>query len=313
LSVEPVKNSVDQLYSPAMLAELLQVSVRVVRRWHRAGLLETYKTVMQVPYFSYAEIARAKQLARWMTQGVTVQSLQHQLELIQRRVGKDTPVESLHIVADGKRLIAKHGDTTFEATGQLQFGFDASDLPEREFATLKFESANRKPGPTTPAAIARKTLEQMVNEAIEAEDAEDLETAIDWYRSALTAFGPNPDICFQLAELLYRQGDVHAARERYFMALELDPALVEAQANLGCVLAECGQLDLAIAAFEGALTQFEDYADVHFHLARALDETGQVAKALEHWKRFVDLAPASPWAEEAMERMSQSSAAWLDF
>lgn len=296
-----------------MLAELLQVSVRLVRRWHRAGLLLTTKTVMQVPYFSYAEIAKAKQLSSWMKQGVTVQSLQHQLDLIRRRVGNDTPFESLHIVADGKRLIAKVGDTEIEATGQLQLGFDCSDEPDHEIATLKFEPASRCLGPSSHATLARKTLEQMVSEAIDAEDADDLPTAVDWYRSALAAFGPNPDICFQLAELLYRQGDVNGARERYFMAIELDPALVEAQANLGCVLAECGQLDLAIAAFEGALTQFEDYADVHFHLARTLDEAGQESRALEHWKRFIELAPASPWAEEAADRIHQDSDAWLDF
>ena len=77
--------------------------------------------------------------------------------------------------------------------------------------------------------------------------------------------------CFQLAELLYRIGDLHAARERYYMAIELDEDYVEARANLGCVLVELGQRDLAIAAFEGALSLHADYADVHYHLARTLD------------------------------------------
>jgi tetratricopeptide (TPR) repeat protein len=107
-----------------------------------------------------------------------------------------------------------------------------------------------------------------------------------------------------LAELLYRQGDSTAARERYYMALEIDSGLVEARANLGCVLVECGQIELAIAAFEGTLQQFEDYADVHFHLARALDDLGQTSKANKHWQRFVELAPASPWAEEAHQRLA---------
>ena len=82
------------------------------------------------------------------------------------------------------------------------------------------------------------------------------------------------EICFQLAELLYRQGDASAAMERYYMAIELDEDYVEARANLGCVLAETGRHDLAIAAFEGALAYHPDYADVHYHLARSLDERG---------------------------------------
>ena len=56
------------------------------------------------------------------------------------------------------------------------------------------------------------------------------------------------------------------------MAVELDEDYVEARANLGCVLAETGQRELAVAAFEGALRYHPDYADVHYHLARTLDE-----------------------------------------
>ena len=92
---------------------------------------------------------------------------------------------------------------------------------------------------------------------------------------SLAAGGPSPEICFQLAELLYRLGDVTAARERYYMAIELDEDYVEARANLGCVLAETGQLELAVAAFQGALRYHSDYPDVHYHLARTLDDLGR--------------------------------------
>jgi tetratricopeptide (TPR) repeat protein len=88
------------------------------------------------------------------------------------------------------------------------------------------------------------------------------------------------------------------------MALELNPDLVEARANLGCVLAELGQLELALAAFAGALSQYNDYADVHYHMARTLDELKQPERAAEHWSRFLELAPSSPWAEEAEERLA---------
>ncbi|MGW8257237.1 MAG: O-linked GlcNAc transferase, partial [Thermoguttaceae bacterium] len=95
-----------------------------------------------------------------------------------------------------------------------------------------------------------------------------------------------------------------AAKERYYMAIELDEDYVEARANLGCVLAETGQTDLAIAAFEGALRFHEDYADVHYHLARTLDDNGQCDCAAIHWERFLALAPESPWALEAQERLA---------
>ena len=124
------------------------------------------------------------------------------------------------------------------------------------------------------------------------------------YRTALAVGGPDAAACFALAELLYRLGDVTAARERYFMTIELDEEYVEARANLGCVLAELGQRELAIAAFEGALAFHDEYPDVHYHLARNLDDLGRADEAEVHWRAFLDLAPESPWAATARQRLS---------
>jgi cytochrome c-type biogenesis protein CcmH/NrfG len=58
-----------------------------------------------------------------------------------------------------------------------------------------------------------------------------------------------------------------------------------------------------VAAFEGALRYHPDYADVHYHLARTLDETDHPEQAVEHWQAFLQLAPDSPWADEARSRL----------
>jgi tetratricopeptide (TPR) repeat protein len=90
------------------------------------------------------------------------------------------------------------------------------------------------------------------------------------------------------------------------MAVELDEDYVEARANLGCVLAETGQRELAVAAFEGALAFHPEYEDVHYHLARTLDELGRRSEAESHWQAFLAQASDSPWAEEARERLNVS-------
>jgi tetratricopeptide (TPR) repeat protein len=99
--------------------------------------------------------------------------------------------------------------------------------------------------------------------------------------------------------------DLPAARERYYMAVELDEDYVEARANLGCVLSELGEQELAISAFEGALAFHDDYPDVHYHLARTLDEADRAAEAVSHWEAFLRLAPSSPWADEARLRLGR--------
>jgi tetratricopeptide (TPR) repeat protein len=151
------------------------------------------------------------------------------------------------------------------------------------------------------------TPEEMVRIAAAYEDNGQLEAAAEMYRAALTAGGPRAELCFQLAELLYRLGDISAARERYYVAIELDEDFVEARANLGCVLAETGELELAVAAFQGTLTYHRDYPDVHYHLARALDALGRPDEAEEHWRTFLVLAPDSPWADEASARLEAST------
>lgn len=315
-----------QLYTPAMLAEILGLSVRVIRRWVRAGLLQASREVHQLPYFDFSQLATARQLARWMQQGATVQSIQQQLQLLRRRAEQrlvdhdlrpeELTIENLPITADGKRLVLRSGDYFLEASGQLRFGFEstiaeeqiegAAVVPFHRHKELLFPSATAFESQTHPSATSSQlSLQQMLDAALAAEDSDDLPSAIDWCRAAMAAYGVNAEVCFQTAELLYRSGDLHGARERYFVALEVDPTLVEARANLGCVLAECGELELAVAAFEGTLEQYADYADVHFHLARTLEDLGQTAGAIEHWRQFLLLAPASPWAEEATDRLAQ--------
>jgi len=303
-------SSVRQLYTPAMLAELLDVPVRTVRRWCRVGLIQPVKEVLNLPYFDYTELTSARQLAKWGKEGATVQSIQRQLAALADLAPTcGRPLQQLAITAEGKQLLLRHGSTLVESTGQFRFSFEDANDELDESPTISFEKIVTRGATKALASSSPATLEEMIEQAMLAEDQEDLDAAIDWYRSALAGVGPNADVNFQLAELLYRQGDPTAARERYYMALELNSGLVEARANLGCVLAECGQLDLAVAAFEGTLQQFADYADVHFHLARALDDLGQSSKANQHWHRFIELAPASPWAEEAQHRLGKLSPA----
>ncbi len=160
--------------------------------------------------------------------------------------------------------------------------------------------------PIAPALFARATasVSDLVERAARLEEEGDLEAAADMYRTAMAIGGPDPSSCFALAELLYRLGDVTAARERYFMTIELDEEYVEARANLGCVLVELGQRELAVAAFEGALTFHGEYPDVHYHLARTLDDLDRSAEAEVHWRAFLSLAPESPWAATARQRLS---------
>jgi len=220
------------------------------------------------------------------------------------------PLAELSLVLDGKKLLVRRGGELVEPGGQLRIDFDslAEEPAEEPPATIVSPAiflARQSPAPPGEAGAPQAPPEQLAAWAAELDEAGDLQAAAETYRAALAAGGPQPEFCFQLAEVLYRAGDLPAARERYFMALELDENYIEARVNLGCVLVELGDKELAVAAFEGTLRAHEPYPDAHYHLARVLDDLSRPAEAAAHWSRFLELAPESPWADEARLRLAE--------
>ncbi|MEN6457424.1 MAG: tetratricopeptide repeat protein [Thermoguttaceae bacterium] len=287
LGMVDFEQDVHRLYTPAMLADLLGVSVAVIRRWHRRGLIVPAREVRRLPYFDFQEVATARRLTELLAAGASPRVIEKKLEAIARYLPNvSRPLAQLSVIVHGKEILLRQGEGLVEPGGQLRFDFDA------------WEEGPAAPTPAVPTAP-----DQLCRLAAELEEDGQLAAAAEMYRALMAATGPKPEICFQVAELLYRQGDLSGARERYYMAIELDEDYVEARANLGCVLAELGDHDLAVAAFEGALRYHPEYADVHYHLARTLDEMGRRGDAEQHWRAFLEQAPESPWAEEAHGRL----------
>jgi len=291
-----------RLYTPAMLAELLHVPVAAIRRWQRRGFLQACQTVRRLPYFNFSEVAIARHLAALFQAGCTLEGIDRKLAEFAKQVPDIArPLAEPSVVVVGRQLFLRRGDDLTEPGGQLLIDFDPAhaDMPSLEFRpSQEFKSLNDQ---LEPAPLC--DLQQAAQDC---EDHGDLPHAAEAYRLMLALDGPTAEVNFALADLLYRMGDLSAARERYYSAVELDEEYVEARANLGCVLAENDELELAVAAFQGALTFHPDYADVHYHLASALDRLDRRDEAEEHWRRFLALAPESPWAEAAHLRLDDS-------
>ena len=298
-------SGVRRLYTPAMLAELLGVDVSHVRNWQRRGWIAPVEESHRLARFDFSQVAIARQLAQLQAAGVTPRRLERRLAELRRRAPLITqPLAELTWQVDGGQVLIRHELGWIEPGGQLRMDFDALETSIEDDdrpVTLVSPAALLSRG--TPAETAAP--EQLAGWAAELEETGELSSAAEMYRAALAAGGPRAELCFHLAEVLYRLGDLSAARERYFMALELEEDYLEARVNLGCVLAEQGQHELAIAAFQGALDCEEAYPDVHFHLGRILDDQQRADEALAHWQRFLELAPESPWADEAHERVGE--------
>ena len=298
--VEP-EHEVEHLYTPSMLAGLLEIPLSTIRRWHRRGLIRPTRQIKKLPYFDFQEVASARRIAQLIASGATPKAIENKLSrLAELYPNLQRPLSQLSVIVEGKNVLLRHGEGLIEPGGQRRIDFASLDQNEENVETHFLSIA---------AAKQPKSLDELVTPgefiamAIEFEDEEETEAAIQVYRAMSLAFGPSADVCFRIAELLYQQSDLAGAKERYFMAVELDESFVEARASLGCVLVELDQNELALSAFKGALDHHADYPDVHFHLARLLDEMEMSQDAQSHWETFLNLAPKSPWAEEARIRL----------
>jgi len=306
-----------QLYTPAMLADLLKVPISTVRRWHRLGLLQPVKEICRLPYFDFQELSAARRLASWL-QTASAEQVEAQLAKLTRILpGASRSLSQLPIIRQGNDILLRQMSGLVDPNGQLRFDFDqwgnSDDSPAAEIFSWSEHVAeaahNARPQRTVTdwTEFKPQSPEDCLRQAIEYEDANDWTAALQVYRAMQLAFGPSAEVCFQIGELLYRQGELSAARERYSMAVELDAEFLEARANLGCVLMEMQQWDLALAAFEGALDLHPDYADVLFHAAATCEKLGRSDSALQHWQHFLRVAPNSPWAQYAVAKVAREN------
>lgn len=298
----PDDKSKASLYTPLMLAELVNLPVSIIRRFRQQQLIVPVRQVRHLDYFDFDSVAPLKAVRNMLDAGLSLTKAVDRL----RRIKQLFPTSPLEVQVRGNDLLFLTEKGPVDQDGQRHFDF-VSDISDRQNDPLETITPDTTAFEVDPLAVLQTIFDPeaeppnalaLCEAAWNREIAGDLHGATDLYRAAIAADKPNPQINFQIAELLYRQGDLNGARERYFSAIELDDEFVEARANLGCVLAELGNDELAIAAFRGALRQHPEYAEVHFHLARLLKRNDFEDEAREHYRIFLELAPDSPWTQQ---------------
>ena len=295
LALVDIEQDVRRLYTPAMLAELLRVPVAIIRRWHRRGLIVPVREVRRLPYFDFQEVAAARRLAELLAAGMSPAA-------IEQRAGRTGTMVAGRGAAVGPTFGHRRGqvnpapprgrpDGSGRPTAiRLRSGrVRRTDRPIGSASHLASPSRFSLAGP----AGRRHCPEEMVAWPPSSKRKVSLTPAAEMYRAAMAADGPTAEFCFQVAELLYRRGDWAAARERYYVAIELDEDYVEARANLGCVLAETGQRDLARGRVRGGAGYHATMpTPIITWPARSTSWAG--ATRPEHWRRFSSLPPTAP-------------------
>src|ERR1700742_3235314 len=91
------------------------------------------------------------------------------------------------------------------------------------------------------------------------------------------------------ADALHHARRLPEAREAYHRALALDAGLVEAWWGLGCIELRDNAYGAAAQCFRRALRLGADRAELHFNLAQALFNLGEIDAAIDHYRSAADL------------------------
>src|SRR6185503_14028964 len=102
---------------------------------------------------------------------------------------------------------------------------------------------------------------------------------------------PAPEPYFELAEAQIALSEKEGAEKSYLQALELDPAFVQAENNLGNLLAESGRTHEAISHYRRALKLDGNFADVHLNLGLTLRGLGDLPAAEESFRKAIKADP----------------------
>jgi tetratricopeptide (TPR) repeat protein len=345
LGLDDRREEIRRAHTPAMLSRLLDIPVRMIRRWARLGLIKPVRRVCRLPYFDYREVSSARRLAALLEQGVSAQTLEKSLlELSLAISGTDRSIAQLNLlVQDEKVLMRDDRGVLNPRTGQRLLDFDSLEptpgvyepkqtadaaLPEDdddEPVSLLFSAAQQS---REDRSMSDWSAEEWFHEGCRLTEEAEFESAINAFRNSLSLLAteqsairsglgditddhgtlfPDPaDINFHLADALYRVGRVDAAIERYYCAIESAPDFIEAWTQLGCLQTEQGQLELAEQSLSTAISIHPANPDALLHFAQLLEQTEREDEAITYWKQYIQFDSRGPWSDHARERIAAS-------
>ena len=143
------------------------------------------------------------------------------------------------------------------------------------------------------------SVDELFEQAEEAEDLGDWSKAERLYRRYVDRDRKDPTAAYNLGNMLYRLGRGCEARLWLRHAVGLDPAFAEGWYNLSLIERASGDRHAACRHLEQALAADPMFADAMFNLAVLRFESGEHAAAEALWGRYLEHDGGSEWARKA--------------
>ena len=262
-----------------------------MRSWEERGLCERRTE------FGFADLIALKTLQKLRENRVPADRIKDSIVALREKLaGIERPLWELRIFSDGRRVAVELPNGRMEAlTGQMLFNFEASSLNRVEML----------PKPTQLEKAQRlRDAEQWFRRGLELEEGgAPMAEAIAAYRTALELNPEAAGAWVNLGTLSYRQGGLEEAETCYRQALRISPNYALAHFNLGNICEELDRLKEAVDHYQIAINLQSTYADAHYNLALVFERQGEPMLAAKHWRTYLKLDPASPWAGIARQQL----------
>lgn len=292
-------------YTPAQLSQLLHVSATEIRRWERVGLIRPVQRLFRLPYFDFEEVTAVRRIIDLLSAGVSLHELSAGLMGLRSLYPEiDRPLSQLETLSHEQHLVIRDASGLVDTRTRqrlLAFAEDAvaEDAPADVAVALRFpgvvsDTSRRLADDPSLAWWSELTDRQAVP----------TREPVERFRLDARRHPTDPVAHFLLADALHQAGQLPAALERYWMAVELDPEYIEAWTQLGCLYLELHEPAEAETAFERTLAIHPDQPEALYHLADLLDSQGRRDESCPIWTRYLEFDPDGPWAEIAQARLT---------
>jgi len=270
---------------------ILKIHERSLRSW------EDHELVAERLRFGFNDLAVLRTLKRLRESRIPPQRIKISLLALQQRIGVNEPLAELRLWPQGRQVAVDLPSGKMNAlTGQLLLDFDQEASGDGRVQTF---AAKEEPASTRTA-----DAETWFQRGLEIEEDEGpIEEAAAAYAQALDLNPEAAGAWVNLGTLHYRSGDLADAEDHYRRAIEIAPTYALAHFNLGNVCEERGRLDDAAECYGRALDLHAGYADAHYNVALIYERLGEPMRAAKHWRSYLKLDPASPWAGIARQQL----------
>jgi len=287
------KQPLKREYTIQEVARVFSIQPSRLRYWAQTGFIGPSIRKGSRNRYVFKDLITIKTALSLLDAGIPMQQVRKNLQALKTALpGQEPPISTLRITSDGNNVVAVADELIFEPnSGQLVMDFAIGSLSAQVNNVLSLSKID--------VSDQKLSAYQLFLKGCTFDDENELGKAEDYYRKALSLAPTLASARTNLGNILHRQGKLKEAQEEYELALETEPSQTEARFNLSNVFDDLNETELAIAEMRRICTENPDFAPAHFNLGLILKRLGGLKQARNHFKKYLELAPDSQWANEA--------------